>query len=494
MKISNRLGLHRRCLLITIGMATLFLFGLCSPCIGSDPESGDAPPREIPVDISLDAAAGPSGAIPVSLIRQNDSFLLYRGGQPYFIKGVGGRRHMESAAEAGANSIRTWGPENAGTLLDRAQGCGMTVTLGIWLSHQPSDYLNNAYRSSISRDIQHLLDEYKNHPALLMWSLGNEINLLDANTPEAWQFVNRMARMIKDQDPHHPVITVIAYDDITLNNIARHAPDLDAVGINAYGALSGVRAMIDRSAYDGPYIITEWGVDGHWEAEKTTWGRPIEPTSDEKADFHLQRYAQNILANSDKCLGSYVFLWGQKQERTPTWYSMFIEDLPGLDVPGVSCPTVDVMRFNWSGDWPSNRAPRVGRVTINEIEAMGDVKLTPGEPILARVAATDPENDGLSYVWELMEEPTMLSIGGSHESRPGALGSIVQGILPELNLLAPDRTGEYRLFVYVLDRNGHVGTANIPFQVDLSQPLEAGSEPPPSSDDQPLSVVASKDG
>jgi hypothetical protein len=98
----------------------------------------------------------------------------------------------------------------------------------------------------------------------------------------------------------------------------------------------------------------------------------------------------------------------------------------------------------------------------------GDVRLAPGEPILARVAATDPENDGLSYVWELMEEPTVLSIGGSPESRPGALGSIVQGILPELNLLAPDRTGEYRLFVYVLDRNGHVGTANIPFQVDQS--------------------------
>ncbi len=494
MKISNRLGLHQRCLLIAIGMATLFLFGLCPPCIGSDPESGDAPPREIPVENSLDAAAGHAGAIPVSLIRQNDSFLLYRGGQPYFIKGVGGRRHMESAAEAGANSIRTWGPENAGTLLDRAQGCGMTVTLGIWLSHQPSDYLNNAYRSSISRDIQHLLDEYKNHPALLMWSLGNEINLLDANTPEAWQFVNRMARMIKDQDPHHPVITVIAYDDITLNNIARHAPDLDAVGINAYGALSGVRAMIDSSAYDGPYIITEWGVDGHWEAEKTTWGRPIEPTSNEKADFHLQRYAQNILANGDKCLGSYVFLWGQKQERTPTWYSMFIEDLPGLEIPVVSCPTVDVMRFNWSGCWPSNRAPRVDRVTINEIDAAGDVRLTPGEPILARVAATDPENDGLSYVWELMEEPLKLSIGGAQETRPGALGNIVQGILPELSLLAPDRTGEYRLFVYVLDRNGHVGTANIPFQVDLSRPMEAGSEPSPSSDDLPLSVAASQDG
>jgi hypothetical protein len=257
---------------------------------------------------------------------------------------------------------------------------------------------------------------------------------------------------------------------------------LDAVGINAYGALSGVREMIDSTAYDGPYIITEWGVDGHWEAERTAWGRPIEPTSEEKAGYHLRRYAQNILANGDKCIGSYVFLWGQKQERTPTWYSMFIEDLPGLDIPGASCPTVDAMRFNWSGCWPSNRAPKVDRVTINAIEAAGDVRLTPGEPILARVAATDPDNDGLSYVWELMEEPSILGIGGSQEPRPGALGDVVQGIQPELSLLAPGRAGEYRLFVYVLDRNGHIGTANIPFQVDRSQAREVGNGQPSSSE------------
>ncbi len=61
MKISNRLGLNQRCLLIAIGLATLFLFGLCSPCIGSGPESGDASPREIPAGISLDAASGACG-------------------------------------------------------------------------------------------------------------------------------------------------------------------------------------------------------------------------------------------------------------------------------------------------------------------------------------------------------------------------------------------------------------------------------------------------
>ena len=160
-----------------------------------------------------------------------------------------------------------------------------------------------------------------------------------------------------------------------------------------------------------------------------------------------------------------MFLWGQKQERTPTWYSMFIENLPGMDVPGAACPSVDAMQFNWSGNWPANLAPKVERMTINDQPAAGDVRLNPGDPILARVAATDPDDEDLRYVWELMEEPAVLGVGGSQEPRPEALGDAVKGTLPQLNLLAPLKSGEYRLFVYVLDNNGHVGTANIPFQV-----------------------------
>jgi hypothetical protein len=463
-------------------LAILIALDGFSPGFGSERQPGDGPSGEAPVKGDQVAAFESAAPIPVSINRRNDGFQLTRAGRPYFIKGVGGRQHMGIAAEAGANSVRTWGSTHAGNLLDRARGYAMTVMLGIWLSHNPSDYLDPAYKSRTTREVRRLLDEHKNHPALLMWSLGNEINLQGADTPATWRFVNDLAWLIKQEDPHHPVISVIAYDDRTLNDIARHAPDLDAVGINAYGALSGVRAMIDASAYNGPYIITEWGVDGHWEAAQTAWGRPIEPTSEEKAEFHLQRYAHNILANSDKCIGSYVFLWGQKQERTPTWYSMFIENLPGTDIPGAACPTVDVMRYNWSGSWPSNRAPKVDRMTINGGVAAGDVRLTPGEPFVARVAASDPDDDALGYVWELMAEPALLGVGGSHEPRPGVLGDVMQGSLPELSLLAPQRTGEYRLFVYVLDRNGHVGTANIPFQVDLAPSPEWVSGQPQSSD------------
>ena len=465
-----------------IGMAVFITVGIVAPCFASETGGLNEPPPAMPIRLDAETPLPTTAPIPVTIDLQDGSCQLYRGGEPYFIKGVGGRRHLDMAAEAGANSVRSWSSRDAGDLLDRAMGCGMTVMLGTWLSHDRADYLDPDYKSLKRYEIQQSLDHYKNHPALLMWALGNEINLKGANTPEAWQFVNEMARLIKSKDPHHPVVSVITYSASTLDNITKYAPDLDAVGINAYGALSSVREMVEATTYKGPYIITEWGVDGHWEADRTDWGRPIEPTSAQKADFHLQRYGQNILANRDRCLGSYVFVWGQKQERTPTWYSMFIENLPGIDLPKVSCPTVDAMHFNWSGNWPVNQAPKVDGMTINGFVAAGGVRLTPGEPFVAQVAAADPENDGLRYVWELMEEPTVLGVGGSFEPRPGALGNIVDGRLPELNLMAPEINGEYRLYVYVLDEKGHVGTANIPFQVDQPPAQDVAARQTPASD------------
>jgi len=459
-----------------MGMTVLWSCNWHCFCAASDTTTIETPPRPV-VDVQTPEAV----PVAVSIRKGADGYRLYRDGQPYFIKGVGGRRHLKTAALAGANSLRTWGSNDAADILDRAHGMGMTVTLGVWLSHQASDYRDTRYRQRLTDEIQRLLDRHKNHPALLMWALGNEINLESAGTPEAWQFVDELASRIKAQDPHHPVITVISFDADTANRIATHAPHLDALGVNAYGDLSNVRAMIDASAFAGPYLVTEWGVDGHWEAERTVWGRPIEPTSRQKVDFHLQRYARDILANSDRCIGSYVFLWGQKQERTPTWYSMFIEQLPGLDRPAAACATVDAMHYSWSGGWPANRAPEVAGMTIDDQPAGSNVIMKPGQQFLARVDAVDPENDGLRFVWELMMEPTILGTGGSFEPLPETQGSMIAGDLGNLNLTAPAVSGEYRLYVYVLDTDGHVGTANVPFQVGQPPPSESAGPANPAS-------------
>jgi hypothetical protein len=100
---------------------------------------------------------------------------------------------------------------------------------------------------------------------------------------------------------------------------------IDLLCINTYGGLATLPRTIRQSGWDGAYLVTEWGPTGHWEGLQTIWKSPIEETSSEKAAVYKSRYEYGIENDRQKCLGSYVFLWGQKQERTPTWYGVFTE-------------------------------------------------------------------------------------------------------------------------------------------------------------------------
>jgi hypothetical protein len=214
--------------------------------------------------------------------------------------------------------------------------------------------------------------------------------------------------------------------------------------------------------------VTEWGATGHWEVPKTTWGAPIENDSTTKADFYKRRFETAIEADRKQCIGSYVFLWGHKQERTPTWYGMFLES-------GEETETIDVMQYLWSGKWPANRSPRLEGFWLNGKTAYQSIHLKPGQTYPAAVHAANYNNSPLTYKWQVMAESTDLKVGGDFEASPTSLPGLVRAAdKGDVILTAPTLAGAYRLFAYVFDDNGHAAYANIPFYVDPSQTAAAG--------------------
>jgi hypothetical protein len=206
--------------------------------------------------------------------------------------------------------------------------------------------------------------------------------------------------------------------------------------------------------------VTEWGATGHWEVGKTAWGAPLENDSTVKADFYLKRYDAVIRPDQRQCLGSYVFLWGQKQERTPTWYGMFLES-------GEETATVDTMHYLWNGQWPANRSPRLEGAWLDGKTSTQNARLKPGQVCPIKVQVSDPDRDPLTYRWEVMEETTDLKTGGDLEAKPKTHeGLVVAPTQAETDLKSPSRPGAYRLFVYAFDGQGHAAHANIPFHVD----------------------------
>lgn len=404
----------------------------------------------------------------VELIRTDDGFQLLRGGEPYFIKGGGGTDHLDVLAEAGGNSFRTWGHDqfeqrhtlpdgSQGNILDLAHAHGLTVCVGFWMEHP-----RHGFSYENADDVREQMDEalefvraHKDHPAVLMWGVGNEVALSDS--PEAvFGAINELAREIKKIDPHHPTMTALAGVWPNQAQLFREmCPDVDIMGVNAYAGLYAVPQELLRQGYDGPYIVTEFGPVGHWESAQTSWGAPVEQSSAGKFRTYGASYEVGIRQQSDRCLGSYAFLWGQKQERTETWYAMFLKT-------GEKTPSVDAIALQWNGSIPFNRSPMVER--IDSDVAMKTVE--PGSAASASVLVSDADGDPLSYEWVLKRESTDRRTGGDAESEPPVVETRFETDADgSARFRVPDEPGEYRLFVFVRDGHANAGTANVPFRV-----------------------------
>jgi hypothetical protein len=309
--------------------------------------------------------------------------------------------------------------------------------------------------------------KYKDHPALLAWIIGNEPNLRFTN-PKVFDAINDISKMIHAVDPNHPTTTALAGFDVSLARmLATRMPDLDFISIQMYGDIVNLPRYLKETGYRGPYMVTEWGATGHWEVPKTTWGRPIEHTSSEKAESYRRAHDTAIRADDGQLIGSYVFLWGQKQERTPTWYGMFLED-------GSATETIDYMQYVWTGAWPSNRSPRVQSLRLDGKRAEDSVIVAPGQRVVANVAAVDPEGQPLTYTWWVTREIELKQDGGDTEPKPPTVKVRIDGAASaQPAFVAPGRPGAYRLFVYVHDGAGNAGHANFPFYV-----AAPGTSPP----------------
>jgi hypothetical protein len=403
----------------------------------------------------------------VEIVAENGKYTLLKDGRPYVIKGAAGYEYFNRLQRYGGNSVRVWHTDNAQQVLDSAHANGLTVTLGLWLAREREGF-NYYDKELVEEQLQKLKQEvikYKDHPALLMWGIGNELYADGANV-KVWNAVNEVAEMIKEVDPDHPTTTTVMNVPYkVINLIADRCPALDVLSINSFGALFSLREELEKTDWKGPYIISEFGALGYWESYMTSWQAPIEQTSSEKAEFARERYLKSIASNTDRCLGSYVFLWGNKQETTPTWFSLMSEK-------GEETALVHVMRQLWGDTTTTNKPPYIAYVTLDKKFAYDQIFLQPGNTYQATVFTFDPENDSLTAKWEVLSESEELDGNADKQVRPKPIaGALIEQNSNKVTLKAPKKEGAYRLYVYVYDGHNNIATANTPFYV-TENPLQ----------------------
>lgn len=393
----------------------------------------------------------------VMLERAADGPRLLRNGRPFFVRGVGGDGSRAALAAAGGNSVRTWSAERVGPVLDECQKLGLTVTVGIWLGHERHGFnYNDADQVAKQLDeARKIVETYKNHPAVLLWGIGNEMEGYEqADNAAVWSAVNTVASMAKRLDPNHPTMTVIAeIGGQRVKNVHRLCPDIDIVGINSYGGAATLPKRYREAGGTKPFLLTEFGPLGSWESPKTAWGAPREPTSTEKAESYRRAFTAASEAKG-LCLGGYAFLWGHKQETTATWFGMLLPD-------GKRLGAVDVMTELWTGKPPANRCPRIEQLTL-----AGGEQVEPGTMLKASLVAGDPDRDEINVKWVVHAEAGAYGTGGDAEPVPATFPqAIVRADSKQAEFRAPADGGGYRVFAYVDDGRGNAAVANVPFFV-----------------------------
>ena len=416
--------------------------------------------------ISRDRAATAMQAKKVFILRQGDRFSLIRNGQPFFVKGAAGGSNLAELKKAGGNTLRTWDTTNLRQLLDEASANNIAIIAGLSLpfSFTPSFYNDPVKLEAQFNAYREIVRTYRSHPALLMWGLGNEVDF-----PYSYRFrhfyraYNELLAMIHKEDPDHPVSTaLINLEQRNIFNIKLKVPNLDLITINSFGKLSEAREDLERLSWfwKGPFMITEWGINGPWETESTAWGAPIEPSSTKKAEQYLERSGY-LPVDNPRFLGACCFYWGQKQEVTHTWFSFFSEN-------GKSSEVVNIMNSLWTGQQTADHAPAIRYMLVEGKGARDNILLKPDSLYTAELLMdSSAVNAPTELVWELLKEdwfrknPRDLNF-----IKPSSFDSLLEPCPGNrVRFRTPATEGPYRIFVTVYDNKGYFSTTNTPFYV-----------------------------
>jgi beta-galactosidase len=144
------------------------------------------------------------------------------------------QRQLELLADMGCNALRTSHNPPAPELLDLADKMGFLVmdeAFDQWARQKTANDYHLLYADWHEQDLRAMIRRDRNHPCVILWSIGNEVG--EQTTGESGAALARELRAIcHEEDPTRPTIS-------GMNSAQATSPfpaPIDAVGLNYQGA------------------------------------------------------------------------------------------------------------------------------------------------------------------------------------------------------------------------------------------------------------------
>ena len=229
-------------------------------------------------------------------------------------------RDLPLLRQMGANTIRLWGWKHDGDhsdFLDAAYNNGIRpiyIIVSYWLDAS-RDISDPTVRQAIKAEFTQMVAIHKNHPAVLMWAIGNELNApwMFGDSDDLFSLIDEMAGAAhtEEGDNYHPVTTPLADSNLinTITNRDSEVPHLDAWSVQVYRGSSFGSLFSDYAmASDKPLVITEYGIDAYDDENKDEYenlGTPYQA-------IYAESLWNEIVANSDICSGGSIMAYSDE--------------------------------------------------------------------------------------------------------------------------------------------------------------------------------------
>ncbi|HEY0010158.1 MAG TPA: glycoside hydrolase family 2 TIM barrel-domain containing protein, partial [Tepidisphaeraceae bacterium] len=432
-------------------------------------------------------ASADRSAVPhPSVVGAAGKFELLVDGKPFYIRGIAynpghdwrdgpiplTRRQLASdfakIRDMGGNTIRRYGTGwYDRNIFNVAAEHDLKVLYGFWLDQDIDYTAADAKLDEYRRRVEETVIAYRDHPGLIGWSIGNEAwgllkhkfakpHLVDVRHAYA-EFVEELAQRIKELDPNHPVLTVHEHSWELAGafvDFARLTPSVDVTGVNSYyeDNMAALNAIASRFDPQRPYLVSEFGPDGYWDATRTRKvvdGGLVEDSASAKAKLYARRWTDHIEAHRGANVGGVAYCWQDRYEGTSTWFGM-------NDMKGNAKPAYYAMRDVWKpAAQAADNANAVVSPTINRIR--GPVEpIKDQRPFVVRVDLAGGPQDGVRYEW---------SIVGPKFTDVGQLSPVLKGAGAEVRL--PSEPGWYRVLVRVTGPGG-IDEMSYPVKVEAA--------------------------
>ena len=343
------------------------------------------------------------------------------------------------------------------------EGLAVMANLPVRGERNGMDWGNPEQVAEQQRKVLAVVQELKDHPALMFWAVGNELDHIPGNPsyhPQLWERLNELAVAIKQIDTHHPVLTVVGtgHYERKVQEIAAACKDMDLLGVNAYGDLGPVTDLT-RQHWPKPYVVAEWGPTGHWQVPKTKW-RCAVGADEQREGAGDRRAVRADHPGRSHPLPGLVRVLLEREAR----------DDPHLVWPVLQWPAHGVHRRDAAFlEWSVAGEPGSGDPGSEHrgLRIRGRCRSRRREPIGRKSQVTDPDSDPLTFAWDIRPEVEIPagSYAGVWRKKRSRSGADPRSCLTANRIHRPETAGGYRLFVTAVDGQGHIAYGNIPFLV-----------------------------